>query len=270
MRQRSTKRDLPKGIYDHAKKRGYTAAFWNEGGKMNHVGQYPTVDEAEYARNVAMNGTHWVGIEEGPFFGFTYCITHKPTGKMYIGKKQFYLWTGPAGGFKQCDPAHPEFDRDAWKPNTWEFYTGSQLKLNKFIADGEPLWNFKWEVLDMGRDKLDMHLSEVGHHISNDVLEAVDENGEYLYWNENIAGLDYRAPFKKADVAKKAQESMDAVRHYYLKPVICTECNEAIPYGDIKCKCVASKPRKGQQRKDNSKANYSFYSDSNTGFEDLS
>jgi hypothetical protein len=75
--------------------------------------------------------------------------------------------------------------------------------------------------------------------MKRNVLEALDSKGEYLYYNENIAGLEFRAPFLKSDMVAKRTESLEAIRNYYLKPALCPKCKRVLNYpGDKEdCKC---------------------------------
>jgi len=204
-------------------------AKYSENGETHSIGLYDTVSEAEYMAILGRFGHHWIGMEEGPYFGFTYLITNKVTGKRYVGLKRFYLWAGPVGGYKCYDMESEWWDAKAWKPNNWREYTGSQKDLNAEIARGN-VWDFRYEVLDMCKTVLDLHMSEVWHMVEWNVLEATDKNGDYLWYNKNIAGLEYRAPFRRCDVIEAQAETMEAMRDYYLKPNLDIK-GKVIPFG---------------------------------------
>lgn len=234
-------RVLPKGVYLN-KQGTYDAKVWSVlGSPQRQVGTYITPEEAEYRRYVYMYGHHWQGLTPRPvdMWGFIYKITCKKTGKMYIGKKQFRLWTGPAGGYKCTDPTNKDyFDPSAWKENDWQLYTGSQKDLNMEIGFGN-VWDFTYEIIDHGQDKLDLHMAEVNEQIDKDVLEALDDNGQFLYYNKNIASLEFRAPFLKQDMKDARSKSLDDMRKYYLKPFLCPKCEKVIPYKES-CLCLTS------------------------------
>ena len=232
-RKRTNKKakGLPKDVYLNHNK--FQSSFW-DGSKLIHVGLFTTPEEAEYRSLVKRNGHHWVGMEAGPFFGFTYLITNKKTGRKYVGKKQKFLWDGPVGGFKCTDMESEWWDPKAWKDNDWEFYTGSSDELNAEIHIGN-LWDFSYEILEMCRTKLDLHISEVNHMLKWDVLDALDYDGNYIWYNKNIASLEFRAPFRKQDVVDAKAVTEEAMRNYYLKPKLCSVCSKVIPYGVVDC-----------------------------------
>lgn len=234
-------RELPTGVYYRESTGRYEAKVWEKQTmKVFVVGTFDTVEEAVYQREVYMKGHHWEGVEHDPSnaWGFIYRITCKKTGKQYIGKKQYRLWDGPSGGYKCTDPQNEWFDESLWKANDWKFYTGSQNDLNREIAFGN-VWDFKYEVVELAVDKLDLHMAEVNLQIKEDVLDKLDDNGEYKYYNKNIASMEFRAPFLKADMLAKKNATFEEVRDYYLKPTLCRVCGKIVPYKGV-CKCTSS------------------------------
>jgi len=234
---RERERSLPKGIYLRGDK--FVAKLWEQTtGDHIHVGTFDSQEEAEYARNVEANGHHWTGEKLDPeaYWGFLYLITCRTSGKKYIGRKQYRLWDGPTGGYKCTDPRDTEwFSPKVWKANNWQFYTGSSNKLNKDVGE-LGVTNFTFEILEQCWNKLDLHLAEVLKQMELDVLEAVDAEGNYTYYNENIAGMEFRAPFVKAEVVAVTQKSIEDLHKYYLKPRMCLKCGAMIPYKE-NCSC---------------------------------
>lgn len=237
-KERNVERELPKGVYPYDDR--YIAKRWDmETNKHYHVGIYATVSEAAYARQVAMYGHHWIGMPLGAEkkdWGFIYLITNIITGKQYIGKKQFLWWNGPSGGYK-CTNRNDDFwfTPSAWKDSDWKEYVSSCIPLQKDIAHfGQH--NFTFEVLGTCEDKLSLHLAEVEEMMARDVLEAVDEDGEYAYYNANIASLEFRAPFRKDKVLTATAFTQAELVSYYLKPYVCTKCQSVIPFGHNECK----------------------------------
>lgn len=206
------------------------------GGRLYSAGIFDTPEAAKYHAKVARDGHHWQGMLEDDlsrYFGFTYLVINQRTGKRYVGKKQFYLWTGPQGGYKCTDPSKEYWDPKAWKKNDWELYTGSSDELNEDIGE-YGISSFSFHILELCTSKLDLHLSELKWMIKWDVLEALDSNGDYAYYNKNIASLEFRAPFKHSDVAEAKGKTHEAMRLYYLKPTYCT-CGRLIPFGFERC-----------------------------------
>lgn len=224
-------RELPVGVYEIKGRVGYRSSIWDKNRVVKQVGFFSSKEEAEYKRNIALNGHHWTfeaaidgttELDPKKYWGFTYLITNKASGRMYIGKKQYRLWAGPPGGYKCTDPMNVDwFDESLWAENNWQFYTGSQQDLNNEMFNP---WDWKFQVLTQDADKLSNHLSETMIMIERDVLEAVDDSGEYLYYNKNIAGLEFRAPFRKKDMVHKWDATLDEVKRYYNRPVLCKRC----------------------------------------------
>ena len=218
-----------KGIYKEQGK--FRVKIWDATGKHTHVGYFETFDEAIYKRQVALYGHHWkgMGVMSKDNFGFIYKITEKKTGRMYIGKKQFYYWDGPVGGYKCTDPRSKWWDSKAWKDGKWRHYVSSSMELRDLIASRD-IHTFDFEVIQVCVNKLHLHVSEVRHQIELNVLEEKMENGEYLYFNKNIASMEFRPPYDREEAEVKVREDMEAVRNYYLKPAICTQCGLIIEY----------------------------------------
>lgn len=231
-------RALPRGVYETRGK--YRSIIWaKKSGQQRAVGIYPSVNEAVYRRNVAMNGHHWGGKELDPTnqWGFIYLITNLDNNRKYIGRKQFRLWNGPIGGYKETNPNDAEwFDETLWKPNAWEFYTGSSNELNNDIHHSE-IYNFSYEVLSTHDDALQLDMEERFEMINRNVLDSLMD-GDYEYYNKSIGGIIFRPPFLKADQRDKKGKTLEAVKRYYLKPKICSNCVEIIPFpGNTKCGC---------------------------------
>jgi len=227
-KRKKANRGLPKGVYRDGKT--FRNLRWNGKQLINGGCGFKTPEEADYFGFLKHNGHHWRGLEKGRNMGFIYKITSKVTGKEYIGSKQFLLWDGPQAGYKCYDMDSEWFDERAWRDNDWTEYTGSSDELNAEISKGN-IWDYTFEVLEMCKTRLDIHVSEVLHQMERDVLEAVGEDGEYLYYNKNIASKEFRAPFKKSNLVDVREREEESMRNYYLKPRIDSDGN-VIPYGN--------------------------------------
>lgn len=209
--------DLPKGVYR-------TKAGLFEGKKISkkvqvlRVGPFSTPEEAEYELRMLEYGNHWGIKDTGTSFGFVYLVTHRETGKEYVGKKQFFYWDGPRGGYKCSDPSDEDWwDPKAWRSGNWETYMTSSLEIQGIIREGNP-WDFTWVVLELCYDVLDLHKNEMYYQEGWNVLEALDEDGSYHYYNKNIAGLLFRPPFLRAEIKAAQAKTAEGARNYYLRP----------------------------------------------------
>lgn len=227
-----------KGVtgYETSKGTRYRYRRWTVGGKfLKGKAGYKTPEEANYARRVVQYGHHWEGMAEDreDFFGFTYCITERATGKKYLGAKQFFYWDGPVRGYKCTDPRDSDWDSSLWRDGEWAKYVSSSKVLQGIIGDRPHL--FQFEVVRMHHNKLDLFHAELTQQIEADVLNAVDADGNYIYFNEQIMGVEYRPPVPKAKLKAAREAAETKVRDYYLRPNVCGGCGEVIPYGERQC-----------------------------------
>ena len=226
-----------KGVYERPNGL-YQARVWEHDGSLETVGTFQSPEEAAYRRKVYLNGHHWEGMKHDPenYWGFIYLVEDTQTGMKYVGRKQYRLWDGPTGGYKCTDPRDPEwFTEIAWRENDWKLYTGSCEPLNKEISR-RGVHNFRFSVLNLAPDKLSLHLMEIEELVRRDVLEAVDSNGDYLYYNANIASQEFRAPFRKKDIKVAESITNTDVKKYYLRPSMCRKCGGVMLYpGDGRC-----------------------------------
>ena len=119
--------------------------------------------------------------------GFVYRIIHKPTGKIYIGRKILQNTTKVKLGKKELKELagvvgrRPSY-KMAVKESNWKTYWGS----NKFLKDLykiEPKENFEREILICAPTKKLLTYYELKYQILYEVLEKPDE-----FFNDNILG----------------------------------------------------------------------------------
>lgn len=238
-----------KGVYKHKASGRYEIKVKDHDGNWTYIGLADTKAEGRYRHRLHKNGHHWetpYGDALGTFgFGFTYLMTHKVTGKKYVGSKQFYYWDGPTGGYKCTDPADERWEPLAWREGMWETYTSSSDDINLEILHGN-IWDFKYEVLQVYENKLDLHIAEVLELKKRGVLEATGPTGKYLYYNKNIGRVEFRAPYDIDKVAEMKEKSLKEMTLYYLKPNECYHCNEPLPFGrsTFTCECRGSMVKK--------------------------
>lgn len=108
--------------------------------------------------------------------GFVYEITHKPTGKKYIGKKSLYhkKTRPPLKGYKRKRVEYVESD--------WLSYYGSHEGIKKLITESKQD-DFDREILEFAKTKKYLTYLEVKYQFVKEVLEKQD-----FYFNSNILG----------------------------------------------------------------------------------
>jgi hypothetical protein len=145
---------------------------------------------------MSSNNGHWVGVTANThdYLGFIYKITHKKTGKSYIGKRQyFYLKQPRKRGCKSIttDRSSPQWRSSCWRENSWRDYTGSSKKFNKYIkTEGKD--NFTFEILGQFKNKSSLHYAEIEALVNHGVLWRKDSNGEYVFFNRQIPAIRFR------------------------------------------------------------------------------
>lgn len=137
-------------------------------------------------------------------YGFIYKITHIPSGKMYLGRKNLYTERNVKLGKKELSIIKEErklnkvqgklpSKKKVIKESDWKTYYGSNAELKELVKKEGEL-NFKKEILMFCKDK--KHLTYFETKIL--FLENVLENNE-LYYNNNILGKFYSKDFNLED-----------------------------------------------------------------------
>ena len=108
------------------------------------------------------------------YFGFCYILTDLENGIKYIGRKYFYSVRKKKGIRKKV---RSESD--------WKTYYSSSKKIQQMVLESGPN-RFKREILSLYKKKGQVNYNETKLLFQHNVLEAVDENGKKLYYNENI------------------------------------------------------------------------------------
>ena len=146
--------------------------------------------------------TFGIDQSECEHYGFVYVITNHLTGRKYVGKK--VLWSKrtlpPLKGMKR--------KRIVIKPSDWLKYWGSSKVV---VADMEKFGMdvFSREIIGLYPDKRETNYAELRFQIMHNVLDALDEKGERIWYNENIDRIYY--PTKKYG-ARRANEHKDQVK----------------------------------------------------------
>jgi len=121
--------------------------------------------------------------------GFVYIITHTPSGKKYIGKKNLYnerripmgkrelkAWTKPGTKPKK---------KVSIKESNWKSYYSSNAWILEQVKNGHDA-DFKREILQWCYTKIDLTYQECRYQFIHNVLK--DDN----YLNDNILGKFYK------------------------------------------------------------------------------
>ena len=121
-------------------------------------------------------------IEDMPAdtFGFVYLVTHTPSGKKYLGKKQLISnrTLPPLKGSKR--------KRKIQKESDWKTYYGSQIEVKQLVKESQDKLEFVREIIIFTSTKKQLTYFETKLQFVNEVLE----NDEYL--NSNILGKFFR------------------------------------------------------------------------------
>lgn len=139
---------------------------------------------------------HWVGEVPDPnrYFGFLYEITHVPSGRRYIGKKQYYSAKSPPGCSRRCaDRGSKEWKDKCWGPSNWRTYRGSSPSLKKFMEATNDDSQFKYEILCQCRSKAILHYLELKMLWEADVMRKCMPDGvTYKYFNNSIGSIKFK------------------------------------------------------------------------------
>jgi hypothetical protein len=107
-----------------------------------------------------------------------YCLTDSVNNRKYIGRK--YFWSirtvKKVKGRRKKNKSESD-----WK----EYYGSSKVILEIIEQHGKE--RFKREILSLHKTKGEVNYQEVKTQFIKEVLEAVNENNERVYYNENIA-----------------------------------------------------------------------------------
>lgn len=141
-------------------------------------------------------------IEDFPenTFGFIYEITHLPTGKKYIGKKQLYSERNIKLGKKESELLKEERKLEKKKGKTpskkkvvkesdWKTYYGSHQEIKELVKNGKKE-DFKREILQMVFSKKLLTYFEMKYLLLKEVIEPGSN-----YINDNVSGHFFRKDF---------------------------------------------------------------------------
>ena len=142
--------------------------------------------------------THKIGdITQFPekTFGFVYIVTHKPTGKSYIGKKVLFHNKKQKIGKRELEKLLGVVGRRPTyklvvKESDWKTYWGSNKEIVE-LSKTEPDDHWEREILAAAPSKKLLTYYETKFQMIYQVLEKPDE-----FWNDNILGKFYTKDFQ--------------------------------------------------------------------------
>ena len=108
------------------------------------------------------------------YYGFCYLLTDLENGKQYIGRKYFYSIRKKKGIRKKVK-----------SESDWKSYYSSSKKVKQIVLESGHN-RFKREILSLFIKKGQVNYNETKLLFQHNVLEARDEKGEKLYYNDNI------------------------------------------------------------------------------------
>jgi len=150
--------------------------------------------------NWMYRGEEMTSIEDFPpsTFGFTYRVTHIPSGKMYIGKKVLKFTRKAKLGKKDLamyegvKGRKPSY-KQVVKESDWKTYWGSNKHLLELLKT-DPPENFKREILTLAPSKKLLTYEETKALFVYQVLEKPEE-----FFNDNILGKFFTKDFDTQD-----------------------------------------------------------------------
>lgn len=142
------------------------------------------------------NQGHWIGqkVDDYNYFGFIYKITHTPSGRMYIGKKQLWNSKKQYGCSNRCtDRQSKDFKLKCWSSSNWREYKGSSPSLKKFMDELNDDSQFKYEIICQCRSKAILHYMELKILWTCDVMrERMEDGVTFKYFNNSIGAIKFK------------------------------------------------------------------------------
>ena len=108
------------------------------------------------------------------YFGFCYILTDLENGMKYIGRKYFHSVRKKKG-----------IRKSVRSESDWKTYYSSSKKIQQMVQESGPN-RFKREILSLYKKKGQVNYNETKLLFQHNVLEAANDDGERLYYNDNI------------------------------------------------------------------------------------
>jgi len=144
-----------------------------------------------------MTEHHWIGCTPNPhdYFGFIYLITDLTSGRMYLGKRQYWSSRQRIKGCKSkvTDRQSPKWKPCCWSESDWRFYKGSSKSFAKWQEE-HPNHEYEYRIIRECRCRGTLHYAEVEAQVKCGALTARDSDGEKIFFNRQIAACKFVPP----------------------------------------------------------------------------
>jgi hypothetical protein len=129
---------------------------------------------------------HWEApweFDPSQFVGFVYRITHKPTGRIYVGKK--FFWSSIRKIVK-----NRKNRKKIIKESDWKKYSSSSAWVNSEIKlYGKD--KFEFEILSLHESKSTLAWEETRILVTHDALRTKLPDGSKKFYNGLVCGIKY-------------------------------------------------------------------------------
>ena len=136
-------------------------------------------------------------------YGFIYSVKHKPTDKIYLGKKVLYFERNKRLGKRALEALREErkakgiggrvpLKQKVVTESDWKDYFGSQKEIINLAKKDKSQEVWEKKILEFVPNKKLLTYYETKYLFINEVLESNDQ-----YINDNILGKFYRKDFDK-------------------------------------------------------------------------
>ena len=151
----------------------------------------PAVRKSSKVKSPLKEPTPWEGVpdETEGLEGFVYLITHKATGKKYIGRKYFWAKT-------RVRVAGRKNRKRKTSTSDWAHYKSSCKELKEQIVR-EGVDAFRYEILSCHATRAKTNYEEVRLQFQLDTLYAKLPHGDYEFYNSNILSRYFRPRSEK-------------------------------------------------------------------------
>jgi hypothetical protein len=125
-------------------------------------------------------------------FGFIYEVTHTPTGKKYLGRKQLISVTRKLLGKKELaliTDKRSSKKKTITKETDWKVYYGSHPEIKQMVKEGKQL-EFTREILIFVSTKKQLTYYEDKYLYMKGVIEPGS-----IYFNDNVSGRFFKKDF---------------------------------------------------------------------------